>query len=859
MFVALSNHTADNHAHDGAHNDRADAPTARTGVVGSLAGGNRSPGGQLDRRQRQAVLNRVETIHTNAPAEVTLATLSRVAREAAREWTVRQWAGRLAAQAAPHDYRGQLRAVFQDLVQRRWRYVQEPDEYIHGTPASLLGHVLGCAYNRGPRCPDPLHCDVLGTRWRARGWGDCDDVAALVAAACMALGCRVRWRIARSPSGAHIAVQATTPAGDVVDIDPVAWPRLGRGPGRVAGFGWGLTGPGVEVQLRELEDGGDGMLAGVHHNRVGRDEPATRRGRRRHHHDEPATRGLDRRRAHHDHNRGCHWCAVPPHDRGGPRILAVPGWHAKQFGRGVVVDGTPAADQYGQHYLYHAGLDLFVPEASEGFGSLRSWWRGRFKRRARRRARAKRFFRKIGAGLRKFGRGVVRVAKRVGKVVRKIGALVLSSKIIQRIIGGALRVVGIPALLTRTLLGAIGAIMKEGGILKLIKLARKDPRAALRVIAKGIGLAGRFDLLKKIKGFFSGFGSVDGGPCVMQQNGSTFHAAPVAAMVGFDGIQPSDEIVVADDPTSGRWYRGKPGESFLEVVGKAYGVGPGGARLERAKWVVAAAANEGQLAAPRSDFERQHFPAGLPRWAPATACDPAAALAGQPGKCYPLVWFPPAKGIEPPQTPRVDAADDGSQGQWPTPPPEIPGEPVELPPDDDDDGPPVVEVPPDNEPPNAAPPVEAQPAPEYPITPRPTKGARYRVRGGDTLLGIAGAAAGVGPGAARLAFAQIIASHPFNQGAVRPPANEFERNNFPAGLPSLMPRYSCSDSTNASPGGKCLPLLYIPTGPADRPGGGTGGTDHRPTDPREEPKDQEAKSGGGLAAALLLLPFLMAK
>lgn len=642
------------------------------------------------------MIERVHHVETSRPADFTLSTLSRVAREAAREWTIRLWAGRLAARAGPHDYRQQLRNLLEDVVRTRWRYVMEPDEYVHGSPASLVGHVLGAYYNRGPTCPTPLECDVHATPWRARGWGDCDDVATLVAAGVMALGMRARWRIARSPRGAHLAVQAETPNGERIDLDPVAWPTLGRR-GELAGFRWGVTGPDVDVEVRDLDEGGRGMLAGTFTaNLVRHAMRPTRHGRVA----PPARRAAPARRGRVD--RGCHWVAVPAHDRLGPRVLAMPGHAAKNFGRGIVVDGTLAADQFGHHYQYDADRDLWVPERQDPLGRLsRAERRARRKaRRLRRRRRVRRFFRKVGAAF-----------KKVGKGLRRIGARVLSSPIVQRVIGGALRIVGVPAMLTRVLLKAIGGIMKEGGIVKLIRQARRDPKGVLRTIARIVGAGGRMDLVNKIRGFFSGpFRGEE--PSILEQDGAVFYGAPVAAMIGFDGVIPAEAIVVSEEPEAGRWYRAQhTDKSFLELVGRAYDVPSGGARLERAKWVVESAANAAQLSAPKSDFEKKNFPGGTVKLNPAHACDTAAAVAGDDGKCYPLIWFPRARGDMPPAEPAAND-DNGSGKQWPTPA-EQPAEHGPLPPPVDDGEPGVVDVGEDDDDRPPAPPLEPSPAPEY--------------------------------------------------------------------------------------------------------------------------------------------------
>ena len=505
--------------------------------------------------------------------------MSRTAHDAARTWTLRRYVGRLAGRAAPHDYRGQLRQVYADLVDR-WRYVQEPDEFVHGTARSLLGYVLGTRYaRRGPRCRSDVACDVLEAGQVDRGWGDCDDVSTLVAACALALGMRPRWRVAAGPGMLHVSVEVETPSGERVSIDPVAYPRHGT-PGEPPGFAWGVTGPQVIVRLVELEPDreGAGDMRGIGGEVQGVMQPG-----------------------------GCHWCAVPRDDRGGPRVLAMSGAASAAFGRGYVVDGTPGVDQYGQPWRYSAGLDLWVPASQ--YGQLRT-------RRP---------------GLVRLRRGLQRVVQGARKVVGKV----LSNKWVSRVIGGALQAFGVPFPITIAMLRAVGGVMTSGGLVHLIKLARKNPKEALRVLAQAVFDAGRSDLLKRLGGKFSG-PPEDAEPVYLSQPGGDLFAAPVAMMVGSNAIaSPAMHVEAHDDddpadlpdelpeagfgagpatttrPTPGAYYQAK-GESFLALAGRAIGVSSGARRLSYAKRVAAHPANASTLRRPKGDFERANFPGGLP-------------------------------------------------------------------------------------------------------------------------------------------------------------------------------------------------------------------------------------------------------
>lgn len=159
-----------------------------------------------------------------------LARMGTTAREAAETYTLREWAARLATEAAPRDYLGQLRELYRGIL-ARWRYVREPGEWIHGSAPSLLAHVLGLKYSAPHQ--DPRDVDLADTPYE-KGWGDCDDVATLVAAGVLALGMHAYFRVTQSEGGAHVAVVAHTPKGERVTIDPVGHPDHG--------FGWQLEG-----------------------------------------------------------------------------------------------------------------------------------------------------------------------------------------------------------------------------------------------------------------------------------------------------------------------------------------------------------------------------------------------------------------------------------------------------------------------------------------------------------------------------------------------------------------------------------------------------------------------------------------
>ncbi len=191
-------------------------------------------------------------IRTSNPEATAIQQMGKAAREASDTFTLREWAGLLAARAGPRDFLGQLRQLY-DGVLGRSRYVMESGEWIDGSARTLLGHMLGAKYNRGPTCPSPERCSVERTPWRQRGWGDCDSYASLMAAGIRALGMRAYFRTIRNDRTAHVAAVAQLPDGRMVSLDPVGHPQKP--------FGWAMRGgmvrywnlSGQPVPTRDLE------------------------------------------------------------------------------------------------------------------------------------------------------------------------------------------------------------------------------------------------------------------------------------------------------------------------------------------------------------------------------------------------------------------------------------------------------------------------------------------------------------------------------------------------------------------------------------------------------------------------------
>lgn len=694
----------------------------------------------------------VTTVVTNQPGPVTLRAMGQTANAAADTWTLRHWAGVLASRAGPKDYRGQLRQLYNGIVER-WRYVMEPGEWIHGTPRSLLGVVLGLDYNG---VKDSTRADVARTPSTAKGWGDCDDVSTLAAAGVLALGMRPMWRVSRAPTGeAHVSVAAITPRGEVVQIDPVGHPDHG--------FGWAQSGPGVEVQYHAL-DGlpvdapnlgslptmntafrpaspaspapqfyprtmlqppaaqwyavpfGFGSTVDSQGTYLGVLARAPRAGLMPY-------QGKVRR----------HLVAVAPNDTRGPRVLACPGMHARAMMRGVVMDGTPAVDQYGDDYTYNHSADLWVPRASMagrvsayGFGATRA------ARRAKRKARRRRTAKKVG-----------RFFKKVGQGIRKVASKIMGSKLVQTIVAGALQIFGVPMRLTRKLLAVASKFVGGGGLFKLLRGLRKNPKKVLSTIAKTVSAAGRSDLLKGIKGL-SGFGSTGYAEPViyeLEQGGRPYYAAPVEGIVGVDGAfgDAGEGSAIAAEPTPGYFYRVKKGDNPSDIAEAAYGKAlPGG------KWISQSQANAYATRPTKTDFEKKYYGDRIISLLTKYNGAIPGAVGGDE---FPVLWIPPAAGVEPSVSPNIpdalpdvepdedlDDDEDLTPTPAPMPIPVPPAPPIPPTPDEFDDEPtpspqppppiPVIPVKPDPTPlpvePDTPPPVNPlKPIPWDDATPTP--------------------------------------------------------------------------------------------------------------------------------------------
>jgi hypothetical protein len=590
---------------------------------------------------RQHAASQHLAVRTGAPAVLTLRTMGRVAKEAADTWTFRKWAARLATRAAPRDYRGQLRHLYKGVLER-WRYVAEPEEWVHSSPRSSIAHVLGVEYNTLPGT-DPTRVDLDRIPATAKGWGDCDDVSTVVAAGVRALGMTPYFRVSRSGRGGHVSVLARTPRGELVSVDPVGHPEHG--------FGWAQRAPSVEIwdldgrpvstlQLGQPAETGARDMYGRH--AMTAMYGATDSG--------PHTTmlgGLEGDEVMFRTSANSpHYCRTVMGDIDGPRVLAVPMRHLRLMKRGLMQEGTPAVDEHGKSYVYHPGHDMWIDtrlarsrlgQLPESMGGFRS------------------FFRRIGRGFRKAFKAVRRVVKRVVKAVRWVTSKIMGSKFVQKIIGGILQMYGIPSRLTQGVLAAAAQFIKQGGIFGFIRMLRKNPRMALALAAKaaraGLQRAGVMSGPEEYGPEFSECSQ--GGRCVPVQ--------PVLGLVGVYGVDELGALEAAATPTPGRWYRVKKGDTLLGVAGAAYGFRSGPERYKRAKWINEASANAPYVNPRNTD---NLFPRGKVELQPDWSCDNELNIRGATGTCYPLLWIPVTVGDEP-----VEAMPEPGPG--PEAPPEL--------------------------------------------------------------------------------------------------------------------------------------------------------------------------------------------
>jgi len=193
----------------------------------------------------------------------TIELIGRAVVEGSAYLPLRSHVARIATQARPKDYLGQLAAVYRDFL-KRWRYVRDPFHFecvpIDGP--TIWGQVWGF--------------DVKG----GKGWGDCDCASVALGSALASIGFPVRIvTIAGLKSLgplSHVYIEAAIPGFGWVPVDPVGYPAHDLGwaaPAKRKAI-WGLDGTLIAAagdwsgESRKVLGGNDEMLSAAETDRA---------------------------------------------------------------------------------------------------------------------------------------------------------------------------------------------------------------------------------------------------------------------------------------------------------------------------------------------------------------------------------------------------------------------------------------------------------------------------------------------------------------------------------------------------------------------------------------------------------------
>lgn len=681
--------------------------------------------------------------------------MGRTAISASDCYSVREWAALLAAKAGPRDYKGQLEQIYNWLI-NNWRYVREPDEWIHGTARSLVAHVLGAKYNFPNK--DPLSVDLLSKTGPHKGWGDCDDVATVVAAAARAIGHTPFFRVTFSSSGgAHVAAYVKTPAGDWVSVDPVGHP--------FRKFGWKHSAEKVQVfdlQGKKVDpkEGGKRTMITDFSGFDGVSEASTSKP---------------------------HYCAVPSNDVEGPRALGVPMRCATLLKRGIVLNGMPAIDEKGRKYKYDADRDLWISEQLAGsnlenvpahLGGLDGFFRNLFSRKGRARIRK---------NIRRAIRNPFKWAKRTlteGRLRNALGR-VYQNPIFKKAAGVAGQIIGVPAPVTESIVGLGGKALVQSsryGRAQQKRFKRRYGGDPLNMMAsRGVGLA-------------SGLMSAGGGGGGLSN---------IASMVGGSRGGGLSSIANMVGGSSGGGFSnlsslfGSRGGSSIPNIGKM--ASSLGFRSASVPAIRSRVLGRSWTSKPRGNFGCVESGMGA-----VEPSDHGLMIGGRVVERGPL----PAILFDDPELGAQIVAMRAKQhalarrglagveegGHW-----ELEQDGVSFP---------------------AAPVVTIAGVPglyfgELEVSSSPKPGSWYRIRRGDTLFGITSRAYGVKPGSKRLKMARWINSAAANSKVV----NRSNRSKFfPGGMISFSPMWS-ADADKAIDGvrGNKFAVIWIPEAQGDEP------------------------------------------
>lgn len=150
---------------------------------------------------------------------------------------IRQYAAVVASRAPARDFLSQLGEIYEDFTKKRWRYVFDPVGYelVGITGPVIFDSILG-----------------FGVTPPSRGFGDCDEATAGIAAVAQNVGFPARMVTIAAPFSNklfdHIFPQVFIPKKGWITADPVVYPKHG--------FGW--TAPHSRIATWDL----DGNLTG---------------------------------------------------------------------------------------------------------------------------------------------------------------------------------------------------------------------------------------------------------------------------------------------------------------------------------------------------------------------------------------------------------------------------------------------------------------------------------------------------------------------------------------------------------------------------------------------------------------------
>lgn len=159
-------------------------------------------------------VQRIETATTPQALRKTVQLIGEAIKDGSEYMPIRQYAGALASQAGPRDFLGQVKKIYDDFTQKRWRYVYDPlgVELLATTGPIIYDTILG-----------------FGQTAPARGFGDCDDSTVGLSALCRSIGLPTRTVTISKPGSRklfdHVFPQVRIPKVGWIALDAVGYPQ----------------------------------------------------------------------------------------------------------------------------------------------------------------------------------------------------------------------------------------------------------------------------------------------------------------------------------------------------------------------------------------------------------------------------------------------------------------------------------------------------------------------------------------------------------------------------------------------------------------------------------------------------------